>query len=200
MKVKVGRMPGKITEVELQNGATIADALSAANLDASGNEMRLNGMVTEDFNRPVNDGAIVLLTPRIKGNNNMAYNEVKFQGGDYLVQTFKVSELLQIAETTIPPTMQVAQINPETGEVIQRLDMDGYVEGGGHYTIVAKPHIEVAQDTEEVNADINVELKTTVVDANREWSSTGITNGLIKKDDTGMVVYTNGLKVTIERI
>lgn len=197
IKVKVGRMPGRVQEVELQEGATIADALRVAGLDASGNEMRLNGMVTDDFNRPVNDGGIVLLSPRIKGNNNV----VKFQGADYMLQTFKVRELLQVAEMTLPPTMVVAQVNPETGEVLQRLDINGYVTGGCEYTLVAKPNLEVSQDTEEVEGEIHVEIKTNVTDANRGmWSSETKCTGLVPVDSPGITFYTNGLKVTIERI
>lgn len=200
MKVKVGRMPGRIQEVELQDGATIADALRVAGLDASGNEMRLNGMVTDDFNRPVNDGGIVLLSPRIKGNNDGYTNTVKFQGQDYMLQTYKVSELIQVAETTVPPTMQVAEISEETGEVVRRLENTDYVIGGRSYTMVAKANIEVAQDTEEVNAEISVELKTTVVDPDRQWSSEATTTGRVAKDAPGITIYSNGLKVTIERI
>lgn len=197
IKVKVGRMPGRVQEVELQEGATIADALRVAGLDASGNEMRLNGMVTDDFNRPVNDGGIVLLSPRIKGNNNV----VKFQGADYMLQTFKVRELLQVAEMTLPPTMVVAQVNPETGEVLQRLDINGYVAGGCEYTLVAKPNLEVSQDTEEVEGEIHVEIKTNVIDAHRGmWSSETKCTGLVPVDSPGITFYTNGLKVTIERI
>lgn len=70
MKVKVGKIPGRTQVVELNEGATIADALKAADLSVSGYELRLSGTVTEDFNKEVKDGDMVLLAQKIKGNSD----------------------------------------------------------------------------------------------------------------------------------
>ena len=70
MKVKVGKIPGRTQVVELNEGATIADALKAADLPVSGYELRLSGTVTEDFNKEVKDGDMVLLAQKIKGNSD----------------------------------------------------------------------------------------------------------------------------------
>ena len=70
MKVKVGKIPGRTQVVELNEGATIADALKAADLSVSGYELRLSGTVTEDFNKQVKDGDMVLLAQKIKGNSD----------------------------------------------------------------------------------------------------------------------------------
>ena len=77
MKVKVGKIPGRTQVVELNEGATIADALKAADLSVSGYELRLSGTVTEDFNKEVKDGDMVLLAQKIKGNSDDD-DEVKF--------------------------------------------------------------------------------------------------------------------------
>ena len=70
MKVKVGKIPGRTQVVELNEGATIADALKAADLSVAGYELRLSGTVTEDFNKEVKDGDMVLLAQKIKGNSD----------------------------------------------------------------------------------------------------------------------------------
>lgn len=68
MKVKVGKIPGRTSVTELNEGSTIADALREAGLSAVGYELRLSGQVTEDFNKVVNNGDIILLAQKIKGN------------------------------------------------------------------------------------------------------------------------------------
>lgn len=73
MKIKVGKIPGRTQVVELNEGATIADALRAADLSVSGYELRLSGQVTDDFNKTVSDGDMVLLAQKIKGNWSDGY-------------------------------------------------------------------------------------------------------------------------------
>lgn len=84
MQIKIGKVPGRTQVLELQEGATIADAVRQAGLDVTGHELRFNGMSTEDFNKEVVDGAIVLLTPRIKGNSD--YISVTFKEEEYTMQ------------------------------------------------------------------------------------------------------------------
>ena len=81
MKVKVGKIPGRTQVVELNEGATIADALKAADLSVSGYELRLSGTVTEDFNKEVKDGDMVLLAQKIKGNSD-DYDEDDWEDED----------------------------------------------------------------------------------------------------------------------
>ena len=81
MKIKVGKIPGRTQVVELNEGATIADALKAADLSVSGYELRLSGTVTEDFNKEVKDGDMVLLAQKIKGNSD-DYDEDDWEDED----------------------------------------------------------------------------------------------------------------------
>lgn len=85
MQIKIGKVPGRTQVLELQEGATIAEAVRQAGLDVTGHELRLNGVSTEDFNKEVADGAIVLLTPRIKGNSDEKYMTVTFKNEEYIV-------------------------------------------------------------------------------------------------------------------
>ncbi len=65
--VRVGRLPGKIEEIALNGGRSVADALEAAELDPAGYEIRVNGAPT-DVDAELSDGDTVLLVKKIKGN------------------------------------------------------------------------------------------------------------------------------------
>ena len=81
MKDKVGKILGRSQVVDLNEGATIADALKAADLSVAGYELRLSGTVTEDFNKEVKDGDMVLLAQKIKGNSD-DYDEDDWEDED----------------------------------------------------------------------------------------------------------------------
>ena len=99
MQIKIGKVPGRTQVLELQEGATIAEAVRQAGLDVTGHELRFNGVSTEDFNKEVTDGAIVLLTPRIKGNMDSDYITVYFHNVEYVVsKNSTVNNLLYTAD------------------------------------------------------------------------------------------------------
>ena len=65
--VKVIRVPGAVTEVGLESGATVADALSAASVDVgSGETLKLNGADTTN-DTTVSDGSRILVAKAAKG-------------------------------------------------------------------------------------------------------------------------------------
>jgi sulfur carrier protein ThiS len=64
--IKVGKIPGSITEVVLEDDATVADALTAASLSADGYTIKLNGE-TASTSTTVEDEDEVILTKSIKG-------------------------------------------------------------------------------------------------------------------------------------
>ena len=66
--VRVGRLPGRISEIALNGGRTVADALGAAELDPAGYEIRVDGNPA-DASTQLADGQTVLLVKKIKGNN-----------------------------------------------------------------------------------------------------------------------------------
>lgn len=99
MQIKIGKVPGRTQVLELQEGATIAEAVRQAGLDVTGHELRFNGVSTEDFNKEVTDGAIVLLTPRIKGNMDDNYITVYFHNVEYVVsKNTTIENLLDVAD------------------------------------------------------------------------------------------------------
>lgn len=65
--VKVGKMPGVLTEVALGAGATVANALEAAGLSADGMDIRVSGN-TATLETALTNGSIVILAAKIKGN------------------------------------------------------------------------------------------------------------------------------------
>ena len=67
LTVRVGQLPGVVQEIALEDGATVADALAAAELDSEGYEVRVNGTPAEGTTS-VSEGQTVLLIKKIKGN------------------------------------------------------------------------------------------------------------------------------------
>jgi sulfur carrier protein ThiS len=65
--VRAGKLPGKIAEIALDEGATVADALEVAELAAEGYEIRVNG-TPADAETELAEGDVVLLVKKIKGN------------------------------------------------------------------------------------------------------------------------------------
>lgn len=66
--IKVARVPGTVKEVTLQDGATVNDALAAANEALqSGEAIRLNGIETTGT-ASVKEGDRVVLVRGAKGN------------------------------------------------------------------------------------------------------------------------------------
>jgi sulfur carrier protein ThiS len=65
--VRIGRLPGRISEIALNGDRTVAAALEAAELDSEGYELRVNGQ-TADVETTLQDGDTVLLVKKIKGN------------------------------------------------------------------------------------------------------------------------------------
>ncbi len=67
--IRVGKVPGTMKTVALEDGATVADALRTAELDASGFEVRRNGS-SVPMDAPVSENDNILLTRQIKGNQD----------------------------------------------------------------------------------------------------------------------------------
>ena len=66
--VKVIRVPGAVTEVALNAGATIADALAAANMSTSATESIKLGAAPADVSTVVSNGDRVVVSQGAKGN------------------------------------------------------------------------------------------------------------------------------------
>ena len=68
--VKVGQMPGRITEFAVEVGTSISDLLSIAELNASGFDVKVDGEKITDLNGTyVSDStSLVILAKQVKGN------------------------------------------------------------------------------------------------------------------------------------
>jgi len=65
--VQIGKVPGTVQTVAVDNGYDVAQICAEAELDPAGYEVRINGRVSE-LTALVADGDTVLLTEKIKGN------------------------------------------------------------------------------------------------------------------------------------
>lgn len=68
LRIKVGVMPGKVEEYVVENGATVANAITVAGLSSEGYEVMVNGYPAV-FEKEIADNSYVTLTAKIKGNN-----------------------------------------------------------------------------------------------------------------------------------
>lgn len=68
MEVRVVRVPGRTVSVELEDGATVGDALHAADIAVQSNEaVKLNG-TNADTSATLNEGDKVIIAKGAKGN------------------------------------------------------------------------------------------------------------------------------------
>ena len=65
--VKIGKVPGTVSEFMIENGSTVLDLCTQADLNPTGYELRRNGRLAE-ASEVVQDGDVVMLLKKIKGN------------------------------------------------------------------------------------------------------------------------------------
>ena len=70
MLIKVARLGTAVQQVALENGATVADALTAADLQVDNEEIRINQHDASESDVLHNDD-IVTLVPKVKGGQRM---------------------------------------------------------------------------------------------------------------------------------
>lgn len=75
--LKVGIMPGKLTEIAIQEETTAFEAFDIAEIDVTGYELRLDGEKI-DGETVVNGGGLLLGMKRIKGNKWERENNSEF--------------------------------------------------------------------------------------------------------------------------
>ena len=63
--VKITKVPGGVQEISLNEDATVADALEAANLDATGYSITVNGSEA-DTDDSLDDGDRIVLAQAVK--------------------------------------------------------------------------------------------------------------------------------------
>ena len=75
--LKVGVMPGKLTEIAIQPETTAFEAFDIAEIDVTGYELRLDGEKI-DGDCEVNDGSLLVAMRKIKGNKWELENSSEF--------------------------------------------------------------------------------------------------------------------------
>jgi sulfur carrier protein ThiS len=67
LTVKIGQIPGRITEYALDDGTSVSAALNQAGLDTTGFGVRLNGQQVENLTSTIlKDGDTVILAQKVK--------------------------------------------------------------------------------------------------------------------------------------
>ena len=65
--LRVGKMPGRITEVVVNTGTTIADVLEVAGLDATGFSIKVDGQESSLDAKVTESTNLVILAAQVKG-------------------------------------------------------------------------------------------------------------------------------------
>lgn len=66
--IRVGKMPGRISEVVVETGATVKDVLTIAELSAEGFDIKVNGQLGNLTDVVGTDTELIILSQRVKGN------------------------------------------------------------------------------------------------------------------------------------
>ena len=66
--IRVGMMPGKINEFAITTGMTIGEVLNLAGLDATGYDVKVDGVVSDASATVSESTNLVLLAKQVKGN------------------------------------------------------------------------------------------------------------------------------------
>lgn len=99
--LRVGKMPGRITEVVVEVGTSIKDVLELVELDATGFEIKVDGNTATLDTKVTEDTNLVILAQLVKGNSEKIVRVGKMPGRiqEILVQPgMKVREVLAMAE------------------------------------------------------------------------------------------------------
>ena len=106
--VKIGVMPGRITELAVEPSTTFAEAIALAELDSNGYEVKADGTKVEDLNAPVGSTNLILLAKQVKGNSRT----VKIG-----VMPGRITELAVEDSTTFAEAIALAELDSAGYEV-----------------------------------------------------------------------------------
>ena len=120
LNIKVGVMPGKLTEVIAEEGTKVRDIFTLAEIDIEGYELRLDG---EKVNE-VQSGNLLVAMKKIKGNSSTL--KVGVMPG-------KLTEIVLLPNTTAFEAFDLAEIDVTGYELRldgEKIDGDCTVNGG----------------------------------------------------------------------
>ena len=130
LNIKVGVMPGKLTEVVAEEGTKVKEIFALAEIDIEGYELRLDGEKVKESDE-VQSGNLLVAMKKIKGNSSTL--KVGVMPG-------KLTEIAIQPETTAFEAFDIAEIDVTGYEL--RLDgekIDGdYTVNGGNLLVAMK--------------------------------------------------------------
>ena len=123
LNIKVGVMPGKLTEVVAEEGIKVKEIFALAEIDIEGYELRLDGEKVKEYDE-VQSGNLLLAMKKIKGNSSTL--KVGVMPG-------KLTEIVLGYETTAFEAFDVAELDVTGYELRldgEKIDGDCVVNGG----------------------------------------------------------------------
>ena len=123
LNIKVGVMPGKLTEVIAEEGTKVRDIFTLAEIDIEGYELRLDGEKVKEYDE-VQSGNLLVAMKKIKGNSSTL--KVGVMPG-------KLTEIVLLPNTTAFEAFDIAEIDVTGYELRldgEKIDGDCTVNGG----------------------------------------------------------------------
>ena len=123
LNIKVGVMPGKLTEVVAEEGTKVRDIFTLAEIDIEGYELRLDGEKVKEYDE-VQSGNLLVAMKKIKGNSSTL--KVGVMPG-------KLTEIVLLPNTTAFEAFDIAEIDVTGYELRldgEKIDGDCTVNGG----------------------------------------------------------------------
>ena len=153
LNIKVGVMPGKLTEVVAEEGTKVKEIFALAEIDIEGYELRLDGEKVEEYDE-VQSGNLLVAKKKIKGNSSTL--KVGVMPG-------KLTEIAIHPETTAFEAFDIAEIDVTGYELRldgEKIDGDCTVNNGN--LLVAMKKIkgnkwEIENSSEFPNLPITVD-------------------------------------------
>ena len=102
--VRVGMMPGRIEEFVVEAGTPISNLLEMAGLNASGFDVKVDGVKVENLSSPITASTnLILLVKQIKGNAEKTVRVGMMPG--------RISEFAVSTDNTIADVLAIADLN-----------------------------------------------------------------------------------------
>ena len=118
--VRVGMMPGRISEYAVEIGTPISNVLSMASLDPSGYDVKVDGVKVTDLSFPVAENTnLILLAKQVKGNADKTIRVGMMPG--------RISEYAVEVGTPISDILNMASLDPAGYDVkVDGVKIDNY--------------------------------------------------------------------------
>lgn len=131
--VRVGMMPGRISEYAVDSEQSIASVLEMAELNADGYEVKLDGSKATDLSQPVGSANLILLAKLVKGNATKTIRVGVMPG--------RIQEYAVDSQDSVQSVLAVAELDPTGYEV--KLDGTKVIDlsqpvGTGNLILLAK--------------------------------------------------------------